>query len=116
PVISAIGSLAQARSAAIACIASRSFESNARVCANTGSGPIDAAVDQQAVVVAGDSSANLLMAPSCGKKWTRPFQAASQSSSAPGREYFAATSVGAASTTRLQKSGGNKNRNARPFP
>src|SRR4051812_39366816 len=108
PTISLIGWRTHDRSTAIFFDASVSLARWARIWASTGSGPIDAAVDQHAVVVDGDSSANLARPPSWGRKCTRPLEASSAASNACGREYFAAISVGATSTTRVQNSGGNE--------
>src|SRR3954467_2322394 len=60
-----------------------------------GCGPIDAAVAQQAVVVAGDSSAKRYTAFSFGRKWIRPPLASRQASSSRVLGYFADMTVGA---------------------
>src|ERR1700678_864758 len=111
-----VGSFAHAISSEIVFERAASALRMASMRARAGSGPIDADVDQQAVVVGGESCENAYTASSCGRKCTLPFAAARTVIRSLGRENFAAITFGACGTSASQNAGSLKlKRNARAF-
>lgn len=101
-----IGSFAQAISASIAFSRVSSCFSAALIAATAGSGPMAAAVAQQAVVVSGEMPWNSATDISIGMKLIRRLVASISFASPSEREYLAEIAVGATLISSAQNSSG----------